>query len=153
MGWWGHGPMGGDEPLDVEARIEDILSGRKERSGKDLLKALGIETQAQLDQVLDAKEEDGTPVFDRKDPISWHVLAVMAMRGGGPLHEIRENVLSAIDTDEWAKTDDERQMAMQKFREQVRQYVASQDLDVSSGTGLLETLQEVQSPKPRGLKH
>lgn len=116
MGWWGFGPMEGDEPLDCECFIAEAV-------GHDMLgdAQLVISTAEQIEAVLNKLKD--VFVGAQANEIYWHTLAVVVMRSGGPLSMIRDRVLQAIDADEWSTHEPRRLEAMRSFRASVQGYV------------------------------
>lgn len=143
MGWWGFGPMEGDAPLDCECEIASAV-------GLDLMgdAPLVISSTRQIETVLSKLE--GFSDVANPDYIAWHALAVMIMRGGGPLLTIRDRVLQAIDDDVWAKSSAERLAAMQAFRVSVENYVDGRAYD-QPAKGLFETIYQHMNSGKSGL--
>lgn len=157
MGWWGVGPTEGDTPMDVESIIRNVVKFHATRAPEGVSSDdegffdFEIKTVDEVNRVIAAKDE----ITDRvlcagEEDIFWHGLAAAVMRSGGPLASIKDEVLKAIDGDEWAQTDDRREAAMDAFRAQVVAHVDGV-VSVVPTKGLLEAIDQHLASGKRGL--
>lgn len=145
MGWWGYGPMDGDTPLDFEGAINRAAGGN---DAFDVRPA--ISTNEALQRVVAASDAIIQRMGTWDANIFWQTLAVLVMRGGGPLSPVLDNVLKAIDNDEWSTESMDRQRVMVDFRKRVVAYREGQPLDLS-GAGLLAALHDHIASGKEGL--
>lgn len=140
MGWWGFGPMDGDTPLDFEGAINRAAGGV---SDFDVMPS--ISSHDALQRVIAASEGIIQRMGSWDANIFWQALAVMVMRGGGPLSLVRDDVLKAIDADEWSTESMDRQRVMVDFRKHVVNYQDGQIVDLSDKGLFAAILDHVES--------
>jgi hypothetical protein len=121
MGWWGHGILEGDTPLDIQPEFWTIC-GLDYDEELDLSSASGetLMTGGLLDtaynEILDAiekkelwcLEEDGE--YKR---LFLQIWGLMIMQNGAHLPDVaRDMIIEAAENDEWANESSERKAVM-----------------------------------------
>jgi len=120
MGWWSCDPMGGDPPLDVLGKIENV-------TGVEDLYPLDQLEQSQVSALRAALNEDVTTrllvEFAGDDAIAPQVLALVVMAVGGEMGwELREAAVKSAAEDAWAQENSERRAEMDKLIATISQY-------------------------------
>ncbi len=99
MGWWSEKIMGGDEPLDIEGEIMDIL-------GYDVMEM----TEDDYPRIGELLTVSQCEIFEKLDTsIGRQVLAYWMMKTGatfGP--DMKNKIISSCKEDEWAKINNKR---------------------------------------------
>lgn len=147
MGWWGHGVMEGDPPMDAECDVLDALGDiNAERTNGDNIDPWEDGGYARLVALL---KEDGvtTEVYNRlqgqddDNGILWQAFGEMIITSGGILPvDVKERCINAARSDDWAAYEPKRKAAMDRYVERLEAYTGT-PLE-SEDKGLLETIGE-----------
>ena len=147
MGWWGHGIMAGDTPLDIEG---------------DFVQKFGFEYHEDEPGFDWAKRIPGTKQLTvAKELIEWYgsyggelvgqVLGFLIMDNGQPMTaEVRKLVLSSVDgelgyvdDDGWSDTS-ARRSALEEFKALVEKYPAEGvEVEMPEQEGLFDQLAQL----------
>jgi len=122
MGWWSATIMGGDTPLDLEAKIYAMLGiemyTKKTDKKRKIPKAKFEKEQNRVvKEILNLEEGwDSTTV-------GMQVLGTMMMEVGAKMSDNNKKlILNGAKNDEWAKTSSERKEYIKAFISTVKSY-------------------------------
>lgn len=118
MGWWGHGVMQGDQPLDIQYVIFDSLGIPELEDtpeNNELIKKLLTDNQSEL--------VDNAGEVDEDISIVHQVLAYIMMQYGVLIkEEVKAKLIDSINQDEWASEDRERMAEIVSFVKTLVEY-------------------------------
>lgn len=98
MGWWGHGIMDGDTPLDAELLLEDIVGGEPNAQNLYAHEAKIIEALASITD-------------DNRRHVYWQAYGYTLMNLGAPMSSgVCNAICLSCSLDEWANEGDELRM-------------------------------------------
>lgn len=153
MGWWSYDVLGGDTPLDALGDIADFcglgyndkVSNNKCYYGYDFLKVKSrFENSQEMSKILDhiKQRTEGDSYYQE---IYLQVLGLVLMSTGVKIEsKLKQEILSAIENDSWAKEEEERKKAMDSFYKTFREYKKGSPV-VLNQKGLFESFSEAMN--------
>jgi hypothetical protein len=124
MGWWNESIYGGDAPLEWKENIYERCK-IKEYDSNDKPKAIPLKTLTKkMPTIIDMINEVGVEDADDRN-IGYQVLGAICMHSGYNFDEsigLKEDVIKAIDGDEWATENGLRKNVCKNFKKIIKEY-------------------------------
>lgn len=122
MGWFGCGPMDGDDGMDLRAELWHFIGVKEDEDTYEILS-----TEDEIKELLESKQnliydwlrdyDWGTYKTGFKQTVYCQAVAYLMCQYGARINERgKKNFLIFIDDDEWAKENKERALEMKKLK-------------------------------------
>lgn len=133
MGWWNTTIYGGDAPLDWRENIYNKL-GIEEYGEKDNLNPVPVDILSEkINEITEMISSCDTDEDDKN--IGYQVLGAIILHSGFDLESnqnLKSLIINAIENDEYARDDSERQIVMKNFNKQINEYNPSEPVDITA---------------------